>query len=114
MTESDQIIKALGYGRENSISAERLQEITGLDPRSLRFVIQALRKIGFMILSGIGGYYLPSTDTDKAFRECTRFSHTMRTRAVTSLQTARLTEKYLRSIDGQISLDDFDLELNED
>lgn len=107
ITESDQIIQSLGYGQENAISAERLQNITGLNDRNLRFVIQALRQIGFCILSGPGGYWLPSQDAETGFRECKQFSRTMKARAITSLQTARTTDKYMRSIDGQTTIDDF-------
>jgi len=107
MHESDVIVQSLGYGEASAISSDQLQTITGLDARTLRFVIQELRKMGLCILSGPNGYWLPDLDIDIAYRECMRFSRMMKTRAITSLETARITDIYLRTIDGQQTIDDF-------
>src|ERR1035437_9432911 len=108
MHESDAIVQSLGYGELAAISADQLQTITGLDARTLRFVIQELRKMGLCILSGANGYWLPDLDADIAYQECKRFSRMMKARAISSLQTARITEIYLRSLDGQQTIEGFD------
>lgn len=116
MTESDQIIESLSYGEENAIKSDVLQVRTELEARHIRLIVQSLRKLGFPILGGISGYWLPSKDEAIAYRECVRFKKMMRTRAITSFETARAVEKYSRTLTPQImvdQIDDFNTE-NED
>ena len=105
---SDVLVESLGYGEENAVTAEHLQAITGLDGRTLRFCVQELRRMGLCVLSSIDGYFRPSRDAAQAYSECRRFNRMMKARAISSFQTARITEIYMRSIDGQQTIDDFD------
>jgi len=108
MSESDVIISSLGFGAENAVTADYLQKISGLDGRTLRLVIQEQRRMGLCVLSSIDGYFRPSLNTDQAYLECHKFNATMRARAVSSFETARITELYMRSLDHQIALENFD------
>lgn len=61
MTVSEKICAALRKGEENAVSLAQMCRISGLDNRSTRLVIEALRRSGMVIISSNKGYYLPGT-----------------------------------------------------
>lgn len=107
MKELDKVMHILRPGEENAISAEDLQNMTGLCPRVQRFAIQTLReKMDVIILSNPSGYWLPSENKTKALIECRRFVRTMKRRGITSFRIATATESYMRKLDGQMTIED--------
>lgn len=62
LTDTEQIVfEALSYGEENAAKSADLKVLTGLDTRSLRAVVERIRRKGLIICSGNRGYYLPAT-----------------------------------------------------
>lgn len=54
------IVDFIPYGRENAVSREYLSDITGLDDRTVRGMIEdARRDVPIINLQDSGGYYLP-------------------------------------------------------
>lgn len=79
----------LSSGRENAVPLHRLEEITGLDGRSLRVLIQRERLQGAPILAdNQNGYYLPANDNEKA-----AFVRSMRHRAKEIQRAAEAVER---------------------
>ena len=83
------IADLLGTGRESAITRRELEQLTGLDGRSVRLLIERERRAGTPILANsTNGYFLPATDDERA--ECVR---SLRHRAGEILTTARAVER---------------------
>lgn len=82
----------LSHGQDTTITRHDLENMTGLDGRTLRGVIQQARLNGTPILSDCRhGYYLPDDEV-----EAERFVKSMRRRASEILKVARAVEKAMR------------------
>lgn len=88
-------------GRENGIHLQELEKITRLDNRTLRKVIEAIRRNGVCVCSDENGYYLPA-NADELERYIKRVNKTARSTFFT-LQTAR-NELEKIQINKQLSL----------
>ena len=83
------IADLLGTGRESAITRRELEQLTGLDGRSVRLLIERERRAGTPILAdSTNGYFLPATDDERA--ACVR---SLRHRAREILMTARAIEQ---------------------
>ena len=83
------IADLLGTGRESAITRRELEQLTGLDGRSVRLLIERERRVGTPILAdSTNGYFLPATDDERA--ACVR---SLRHRAREILTTARAIEQ---------------------
>lgn len=96
------LIDLIPVGAENAIPKAQLCEITGLDDRALRMLVQRERKSGAQILTTTtsGGYYLPANTQDTV-----RFIRSMRRRAAETLAVAAAVECSLMNEVGQSRLD---------
>lgn len=105
ITGDGPISRYLLQGKINAIPRRELEQITGLDGRAVRLLIERERRSGTPILSDCShGYYLPGDDMEKA--ACVR---SLRHRARQIWVTARAIEGPRNSVlDGQISLQDVD------
>ncbi len=57
----------LGVGAENGLTNRQLQQLTGLDARTIQFRIQSERLHGAPILSdSVHGFFLPSSDEERS------------------------------------------------
>lgn len=64
------ILALLQTGAENGIHLKELCKFTGLEDRDLRKTIECMRRDGFVIVSGVDGYYFPSCIQElKAYRK---------------------------------------------
>ena len=88
-------------GRENGIHLQELEKITRLDNRTLRKVIESIRRSGVCVCSDENGYYLPA-NADELERYIKRVNKTARSTFFT-LQTAR-NELEKIQINKQLSL----------
>lgn len=83
------ITDLLSHGQANAVPLRDLEEITGLDGRTVRAMISAERRVGAAILSdNVTGYYLPANEEEKA-----RFVRSMRHRAKEILCAADAVER---------------------
>ena len=83
------IADLLGTGRESAITRRELEQLTGLDGRSVRLLIERERRAGTPILAdSTNGYFLSATDDERA--ACVR---SLRHRAREILTTARAIEQ---------------------
>ncbi len=84
-----QIRELLNYGQENAVPLRHLVNVTGLDGRSIRQMIQTERLAGVPILSdNLSGYYLPADDGERE-----QFVRSMRHRAGEIMRAARAIEQ---------------------
>lgn len=60
MTVSERICNALRTGENNAVSLAEMCNISGLDNRSTRLVIEDLRRHGTVICSSDKGYFYPA------------------------------------------------------
>ena len=83
------IADLLGTGRESAITRRDLEQLTGLDGRSVRLLIERERRAGTPILAdSTNGYFLPASDDERA--ACVR---SLRHRAREILTAARAIEQ---------------------
>ena len=79
----------LGRGQENAVSRRHLEQLTGLDGRTVRRRIEQERRSGTQICAdNLTGYFLPATEHEKA--ACVR---SMSHRAQEIMKTARAIER---------------------
>ena len=87
-TNAVRIADLLSPGPENGITLRELEQLTGMDNRTIRKQIERERRAGALILSdNQNGYFLAS---DSA--EAKRFTQSMRHRAREILRTVRAIE----------------------
>lgn len=97
------IMQMLPVGKENAMSSEALVEKLGLAcKRELQAHIAKERKEGAVILSTTTGGYYQSSDRE----EVTEFVRTLEKRAKNTMNALKSARKYLRSIEGQVTLED--------
>ena len=78
------IAELLSCGQHNAIGLKTLMNLTGLDGRTVRKMIEFERRAGSPILSdNTNGYYLPETPEEKD-----RCVHSLRHRAMEIARTA--------------------------
>ncbi len=83
------IADLLNCGQENAVLLRQLTNLTGLDGRTVRQMIQAERLAGTQIISdNTSGYYMPANDEERL-----RFVRSMRHRAAEIERTAAALEK---------------------
>lgn len=84
-----QIADLLLHGEQNALPLRYLKSVTGMNGRELRRMIQRERLTGAPILSNcVGGYYLPSSET-----ELEHFVRSMQSRAKEIEAVAAAVEK---------------------
>lgn len=95
----------LKRGKENAITSAELMKLCGFnDKRTLQMQISKERAEGAIICSttvGQGGYYLPQ---DK--EEVQEFIKSMTSRARKTFKAIKSARKYMKIIDGQMSLEE--------
>lgn len=92
-------------GAENAIPARQLCDLLEYrDTRSLRLAVERERAAGVLILSGMGGYYLPSDDPAEAQREIADFVRRTDARMKSNRLSVRAAKRALRDYErGEIS-----------
>lgn len=60
MTPSERILNALRAGENNAVSLAEMCALSGLDNRSTRLCIEAMRRNGEVICSSDKGYFFPA------------------------------------------------------
>ena len=53
------ILSCIHKGRRNAIKTKDLKRLSGMDERTIRRVIELLRRRGYVIVSDVNGYYFP-------------------------------------------------------
>lgn len=87
----------LKTGKENSISAMHLCEITGIkSKRALQMAIAKERRAGTLILASNQGYFLPMNRN-----EIEEYVKRAEKQAVHTLAGLKCARQYLRGIEGQ-------------
>ena len=61
MKDYEKLMVLLPSGEQNAISAAELGQLLGCDARGVRQQVEAARKGGVLICSGIPGYWLPDS-----------------------------------------------------
>lgn len=61
MKDYEKLTVLLPSGEQNAISAAELGQLLGCDARGVRQQVEAARKDGVLICSGIPGYWLPDS-----------------------------------------------------
>lgn len=94
MTVSERICAALRSGENNAISLAEMCDLSGLDNRSTRLVIEGLRRNGTVICSSEKGYYYPED-----ISELRRYVRKERTRSNSIRETLKAAEKLLYELE---------------
>lgn len=103
LTESHQRVNSIiPYGKDNSISREKLIELTGFADRKIRNIIEDLRKNGEVICSSSNqkGYWHPTKR-----KEVVEFMTETYKRARNLFVMARSAKQYLNSHEDQLEGD---------
>ena len=90
MNDGVNIAEYLSVGEENAIKTKDLANRLNMTSRQLTIEINRARCSGEIILSGVGGYFLPGND-DEIQHFC-RMMHSRRRKIVAATRSA---EKYL-------------------
>ena len=61
MTAAEKILRSLRTGEENGLPLTEVIRISGLDNRTARLVIEAMRRDGVVICASERGYFYPAT-----------------------------------------------------
>lgn len=105
------VFDRLPQGEENAIQAKELARQCGFkSARELQHAIALERETGALILSTCrhgGGYYRPS-DGEAGKREINSFVATLASRAINTLRAIKAARRELKTIDGQISINEIE------
>lgn len=94
----------LPKGAENAIKTTELCRMMGIkDPRALRKMISDERALGAVILSGDGGYFLPSAG-EKGRQEAAAFIATVTAKGANTIKAVRSAQAFLDGLPGQIEI----------
>ena len=108
------VFEQLSRGEENAIRSTELSRLCGFKSvRELQSAIAKERETGALILSTCrhgGGYYRPS-DGEAGKREINAFVATLASRAINTLRAIKAARRELKTIDGQISIDEIEAAL---
>ena len=108
------VFDRLPQGEENAIQAKELARQCGFkSARELQHAIALERETGALILSTCrhgGGYYRPA-DGEIGKREINAFVGTLASRALNTLKVIKAARRELKTIDGQISIDEIEAAL---
>ena len=108
------VFDRLPQGEENAIQAKELARQCGFkSARELQHAIALERETGALILSTCrhgGGYYRPA-DGEIGKREINAFVGTLASRALNTLKAIKAARRELKTIDGQISIDEIEAAL---
>lgn len=105
------VFERLPQGEDNAIKAKDLARQCGFkSARDLQHAIALEREAGALILSTCrhgGGYYRPS-DGEAGKREINSFVATLASRAINTLRAIKAARRELKTIDGQISINEIE------
>lgn len=108
------VFDRLPQGEENAIQAKELARQCGFKgARDLQHAIALERETGALILSTCrhgGGYYRPS-DGEAGKREINSFVATLASRAINTLRAIKAARRELKTIDGQVTIDQIEAAL---
>lgn len=107
------IVSLLNRGKENAVTSAELAELTGLDLRTVRGLIEDARNTGVLIAASNDGYFIPATEQEAAM--WLKMAGNKARSIFRTMQGARRWLKiqgwYLPS--GQLSFDDLELMVSE-
>lgn len=95
MTPSEKILASLRTGEDNAVSLSEECQISGLDNRSTRRLIEDMRQRGQVICSSPKGYFHPANKL-----ELRRYIQCERSRANSILRTLQAAENALADWDN--------------
>lgn len=105
------VASLLPQGEANALSSRKLVQLTGFrSVRDLQNEIAREREAGALILSTCrngGGYFLPA-DGEAGQCEISAFVATLQARAINTMRALKTAREALQSLDGQVSLSDFE------
>lgn len=108
------VFDRLPQGEENAVQAKELARQCGFkSARDLQHEIALEREAGALILSTCrhgGGYYRPA-DGEAGKREINAFVGTLASRALNTLKALRAARRELKTIDGQVTIDQIETAL---
>ena len=108
------VFDRLPQGEENAIQAKELARQCGFKgARDLQHAIALERETGALILSTCrhgGGYYRPA-DGEAGKREINAFVGTLASRALNTLKAIKAARRELKTIDGQVTIDQIETAL---
>ena len=108
------VFARLPQGEGNAVQAKELARQCGFkSARDLQHAISLEREAGALILStcrGGGGYFRPSPGSTGK-REINAFVATLARRAINTLKAIKAARRELKTIDGQISIDEIEAAL---
>lgn len=90
----------LSVGEENAITTKELSRLLGWCERDITIQINALRKKGEFICSGINGFWLPADD-----RDIVRFVSMMNNRITDMQKAMKPAVEYLKQKNGGGDID---------
>lgn len=96
MTATEKICSALRTGENNAVSLAEMCNISGLDNRNTRLVIENLRRDGTVICSSEKGYFYPVD-----ISELRRYVRKEQTRSNSIRETLQAAEKLLNEWGGE-------------
>ena len=85
------ITDLISTGEDNAVSLAELCQITGLESRALRLLIEAARRNGAVICSSVNGYFFPET-----LLELQDYIHRERARSKSITRSLKAAEKLLK------------------
>lgn len=110
----ESVFYRLPRGEGNAIKAKDLARQCGFkSARDLQHAIALEREAGALILSTCrhgGGYYRPS-DGEAGKREINAFVATLASRAINTLRAIKVARRELKTIDGQVTIDQIEAAL---
>lgn len=108
------VFEQLSRGEENAIRSTELSRLCGFKSvRELQSAIAKEREAGALILSTCqhgGGYYRPA-DGEDGKREINAFVGTLASRALNTLKAIKAARRELKTIDGQVTIDQIEAAL---
>lgn len=98
-----QILDFIPYGEENAVTGKELQQITGLDTRSIKQNIANARLKGAVICSILdgkkGGYFLPNSP-----EEAVAYVRTEQCRIASAREALKAAEEYISECEAEVEL----------
>lgn len=85
------ITDLISTGEDNAVSLAELCQITGLESRALRLLIEAARRNGAVICSSVNGYFFPET-----LLELQEYVHRERARSKSITRSLKAAEQLLK------------------
>lgn len=105
----DALYEMLPVGNQNAIKLDDLAAKTNINRRELQHAFHIMREQGYMVLSGSKGIFRPSDDPEEAMNEISHFRNTLTARSTSMLSSLKATNRFLKEVQGQISLQDLEV-----